>query len=276
MKNRRSIRPQDWMGRVLRSALVASCVVAVAVGIAFEGMWAIRFATSHPYFTLTEIRVQGNRRLGRDEVLKLAEVELGTSSWDASPEGIRVNLLRNPWIREADIRREFPNALSIAIVERRPAAIVQLDGFHYVDQRGYILGPVGVDDSRDFPLITGFGTADSRNYAEAGVRRALRLIRLCARANAFGAVSEIAIDKNYGATVFPLRPAVGVRVGWGNWRHKLTQSLRVLRAWEGRTEQVQMIDLSFRNRAVVKLKEIAEPSKAATSKPATGKKGTRV
>lgn len=278
MKNRRSAsRSPESMLRFLRSGLVATCGVVVAVGLVYEAMWAIRFVTSHPYFTLTEIHVDGNRRLERDEILKLAELQPGTSSWDASPEDIRMNLLRNPWIREAEIRREFPNGLSIEVTERRPAAAVQLDGLYYVDQHGHLLGPVGTDDSRDFPLITGFATPDTKNYAAAGIRRALRLLRLCARGNAFGGVSEIAIDRDYGPTVFPLRPAVGVRLGWGNWRQKIGNSQRVLRAWEGRTEQLRSIDLSFRNRAVVKLKEVTEPPKNdARIKLEPRKKGTRI
>ncbi len=272
MKNRRSVsRSSQWVWRVLRSAVVATCGVAVAVAIVYEATWAIRFVTSHPYFTLTEIHVQGNRRLGRDEILKVAELEPGMSSWDVSPEGMRMNLLRNPWIREAEIRREFPNELSIAVVERRPTAVVQLDGFYYVDRQGRVLGPLGANDSRDFPLITGLNTPAAKNYAAAGIRRALRLLRLCARENVFGAVSEIAMDRDYGPTVFPLHPAVGVRLGWGDWRRKIASSQRVLRAWEGKTEQVHMIDLSFRNRAVVKLKDAPPPVKAETRK-----KGTRV
>lgn len=272
MRNRRfDNRPAPWAPHFLRSALVATCGVAVAAALVYEATWAIRFVTSHPYFTLTEIHVEGNRRLGRDEILKLAELQPGTSSWDASPEGVRVSLLRNPWIREAEVRREFPNGLSIAVVERRPAAVVQLDGFYYVDHQGHVLGPLGAGDSRDFPLITGFNTPATKNYAAAGIRRALRLLRLCARENAFGGVSEIAMDRDYGPTVFPLRPAVGLRLGWGNWRRKIESSQRVLRAWEGKTEQVHMIDLSFRNRAVVKLKEVPAPAKVEARK-----KGTRI
>ncbi len=273
MKNRRSPSPPEWLARVVRSAIGAVCVVAVTGGLSYEAMWAIRFATSHPYFTLTEIAVRGNRRLSRDEVLRLAGVESGSSIWDASPDMIRANILHSPWVRDAEVHREFPKGLAIVISERRPAAIVQLEELQYVDTRGQVLGLVGADDSRDFPLITGLGTPAAKAYAEAGIRRALRLIRICARDNLLGPISEIAIDKDHGATVFPLRPAIGLHVGWGSWRQKLGTSLRVLQAWEGRADQVQRIDLSFRNRAVVKLKELPVPAKP---KPPPGKKGTRI
>lgn len=272
MKNRRAVsRSWEWTPRVLRSIVLAACSLGIAGALAYEGTWAIRFVTSHPYFTLTDIRIAGNRRLERDEILKLAQLPPGASSWDASPELIRANLLRNQWIREAEIRSEFPSGLSIEIVERRPAAIVQLDEFYYVDHQGHVLGPLGAQDSRDFPLITGFDTPDAKNYAAAGIRRALRLLRLCARENALGGISEVSIDRNYGPTIFPLRPAVAVRLGWGNWRQKINNSLRVLRAWDGRTDQVHLIDLSFRNRAVVKLKEVSAPPKGEPHK-----KGTRI
>jgi len=272
VKNRRSApSPEFHVPHVpWRRILGVGAVLLGTVGV-YELVQAAPVVTMHPYFTLTEIRVDGNRRLERDQVLEWAELQKGMSSWDASPETIQANLLRNPWIREAEVERKLPNGLSIFVAERRPAAIVRLERFYYVDQQGRILGPLGPHDSRDFPIIGGFTGAEAKNYAPAGIRHALRLLRLCARESTFAHVSEISVDREYGPTLYPASPAVGVRLGWGNWRQKLGRSLRVLKAWEGRTDELHLIDLSFRNRAVVKLKQA--PAKAANE---TRRKGTRI
>lgn len=272
MKNRRAtVRSDSAPLRLSWRRLLAAGALALSVVGAYGLAQMAPFVTSHPYFTLTEIRVDGNRRLERQQVLEWAQLQQGMSSWDAAPDTIQANLLRNPWIREAEVERHLPNGLSIAIAERRPAAIVRLDQLYYVDRQGRILGPLGAHDSRDFPIIGGFNGSETRNYAAAGIRHGLRLLRLCGRESLFEHVSEISVDREHGPTLYPATPAVGVRLGWGNWRQKLSRSLRVLKAWEGKTEELHLIDLSFRNRAVVKLKPV--PAQAHNQPRG---KGTRI
>ena len=78
------------------------------------------------------------------------------------------------------------------------------------------------------------------------------------------------VDRNRGLTVFPLRTAVSVVLGWGGWREKLVRSARVLAAWEGQVSRVAAVDVSFRGLAVVKLHEEHRPPAVRS------KKGVRV
>ena len=178
-----------------------------------------------------------------------------SSIWDAAPDLVRVRLQSHPWVRRVSVQREFPNRLKIGIDERRPVAIVRLDELNYVDRSGRILGPLRDGDSRDFPLITGLEEAEPSGFTPIGVHRALRLLRLCERLNCVDAISEVHVDRNRGITVFPLRTAVAVVLGWGSWREKLARSARVFAAWEGQVERLAAVDVSFRDMVVVKLRD---------------------
>jgi cell division protein FtsQ len=259
------------VGAHRRGLLSALGGISQAVGVWYgvpRGTAAIR---SHPYFALTAIEIEGNRRLDRREVLRWAGIAEGGSVWDAAPGAIRLRLLSHPWIDQAQVRREFPNRLTIRMHERWPVAIVLADGLRYVDRRGRVLGPLSDEDSRDFPIISGLDGAALADFTDIGVHRALQFLRWSARLSSVDAVSEIHVDRHRGLTVFPRHTRVAVVLGWGNWREKLQRSARVFAAWDGRTDRLASVDLSYRDLIVVQLREEPRPPAARSSK-----RGTRV
>jgi cell division protein FtsQ len=260
-----------WTRRLRFGVLAALCGVSLAVGLWYGVPRGVRAIASHRYFALTSIEIEGHRRLDRREVLKWAGVAEGRSVWDATPGAVRVRLLSHPWIQQVQVQREFPNRLMITVQERRPVAIVLLDGLRYVDRHGRVLGPLRNDDSRDFPIISGLDGAEIADFTGIGMHRALQLLRWCERLNSLDTVSEIHVDRRRGVTVFPRRTAVAVVLGWGGWREKLQRSARVFAAWEGQTDRLAAVDLSFRDLVVLKLREEHRPTAARPSK-----RGTRV
>ena len=244
-----------WLRRMRRSGLGALCGISLAAAFWFGVPWVLQRARSHPYFALATIAVDGNRRLSRDEILQWAGISEGTSIWDAPAGVVRMRLQSHPWIERVVVDRELPRRLRIEVQERRPVAVAQLDELDYVDGTGHILGPLRDDDSRDFPIITGLDGAASPGFAGIGVHRALQLLRCCERLGCVNAISEIHVDRYRGVTIFPLRPAVAVVLGWGSWRGKLARLDRVLAAWEGQVARLARIDLSFRDVVIVKLRD---------------------
>jgi len=249
-----------WWRRAWLGAVSALSGIGLAAAVWYGVPWAVPQLKSHPYFTLTTIEMDGNRRLSRHEILEWAGLQDGMSVWDAAPRIVRVRLLSHPWIQRAGVQREFPNRLMIRVQERRPVAIVRLDALYYVDRSARLLGPVQDDDSRDFPVITGLEPADAWAFATIGVYRALQLLRLCERVSCFDAVSEIHIDRDQGVTMFPLRTAVAVVLGWGSWREKLARSARVIATWQGPLTRLATVDVSFRDLVVVRLREERSPT----------------
>ena len=208
---------------------------------------------------MTKLELEGNRRLTRHDVLEWIGVDEGTSIWEASPAQLQTRLQSHPWIQRASVQREFPRHLAIALKERRPVAIVRLEVLNYVDRSGRVLGPLRDDDSRDFPLITGFDDDATRGFAPIGIHRALQFLRRCDRSNCFGGISEVYVNPQKGITVFPQRTAVAVRLGWGGWRDKLARCTRVLVAWDRQTARIAAVDVSFREMVVVKLRAEHRP-----------------
>jgi len=247
--------PQAWRTRVQRSVL-AAIVGVTAAGLAWVGVpRAVRAFKAHPYFAVRSIEVDGNRRLERAAVLEWAGVSVGQSAWDTAPGLLRSRLLRHPWVLAASVHRVFPQRLEIVIRERRPVAIVVANGLRYVDRHGQVLGELDAGDSRDFPVITGLDTPQAAEFLTAGVHRALQVLRQCERLRVFDPVSEIRVEHERGVTIFPQQVPVAVSLGWGNWRTKLARAERVLTAWEQQVARLAVVDVSFRDQVVVRLKD---------------------
>lgn len=240
----------------------SACGVALAIGVwrGASPLWVA--AATHPYFSVAHIELSGNRRLTRDEVLDWAAVHDGSSIWTANPARLRIQLERHPWIERATVKRELPRRLSIRVRERAPVAIASMAGqLQYVDRGARILGSLREEDSRDFPIISGLDEISGTSFSQVALHRSLRLLRWCERLRCFDEISEIQVDRNRGLTVFPLRTPVPVVMGWGNWRNKLSRSARVFAAWQGQLDRLEQVDVSFRDLAVVRLRqESSKPS----------------
>lgn len=268
-KNRRwRVRPLtlSWAAREWRRLLAAACGISLAAGVWYGVPRVLQLIITHRYFALTNIELDGNRRITRSELLHWAGIDESTSVWQVPPDRVRMRLRAHPWIQRANVGREFPNRLKIEVTERRPVAMVRLGELNYVDRSGRILGRLHAGDSPDFPVITGLEDLESSGFMPVAVHRALRFLRLCERMSCFDAISEIHVDVDRGITVFPLRTAVAVVLGWGSWREKLARSARVFAAWEGQAGRLAAVDVSFRGIVVVKLHEERCPAAVRSKK----------
>ncbi len=74
------------------------------------------------------IKVGGNNTLEKGEVLTIAGLNPGEHLWFADIGGARARLLADPMIKEAAVKRIYPDTISIIITERRPAAAILSGG----------------------------------------------------------------------------------------------------------------------------------------------------
>jgi cell division septal protein FtsQ len=166
----------------------------------------------------------------------------------------------HPWIQRVTVRRELPGRLVIDVTERKPIAIVRFDELHFVDRRGHLLGPLGPEDNRNLPIITGLEEGADRAFAPVALPRTAQLLRWCERRGCIDDMSEVHIDRENGVTMFPMTARVAVQLGWGHWSEKLRRSARVLAAWEGQLDRLASIDVSFNEMVVVRLREQGPPA----------------
>lgn len=108
-----------------RSAGRIAFIAAVAVGVLALIALVVLLVLSHmPVFTVEGIDAQASEHVTAETIAKLANVEEGTTLLNVNVGQIQENVQRNPWVKNVNVKREFPNTLGISVEERPVGAIV--------------------------------------------------------------------------------------------------------------------------------------------------------
>ena len=215
------------------------------------------------------VSVNGNRNLSEEEIKKLSEVE-GKNFLTLSLEESAIRLVKNSWIRGVDVRRKFPNKISIAVDERLPFARVKLNNLNLIDEEGVILSINGETAKKELPLISGVneniplkeGDKISSPNLKAGIEtlkeiqsKQLFPISDVSVVNVNDPFNPVLTVKNYPGQIY---------LGVGN----LDEKIKNLRAFSSNKKEVfplvSYIDLRFKNRVIVMPIKQADRNKGST------------
>ena len=140
-----SLRPARW--RRLLPAVALTGVTLIA------GSYLVGTAASHG---IAAVRIAGEFRYLSQELLRERLNEYLTAGFfGVNVAAVRGAVLALPWVRDASVRRVWPDSVHIAVVERQPAARWGDDGL--LDTDGTLFSPemTGDEDLTDLPVLRG-------------------------------------------------------------------------------------------------------------------------
>lgn len=82
--------------------------------------------------TIKDIRIQGNKKVSREEILKRGRVDLGGKLYKQDAQAIEAKIKAIPYIKDAKVKRSIRGILSIRVQERSPVAQLNFRD-HYVN-----------------------------------------------------------------------------------------------------------------------------------------------
>jgi cell division protein FtsQ len=140
-------------------------VLVVAVGFAahFGGVtawahdeWAGVVARAG--FQVKRVEVVGANRIDYLKVYDIALSQQNRSMAAVDLEGVRTDLLKYGWIKDARVSRRLPETLVIDVVERSPTAVWQHNRrLSLIDDNGVVLEGISAATMPDLPLLIGPG-----------------------------------------------------------------------------------------------------------------------
>ncbi len=149
----------DWMrSGALRNLLHLALGILVIATIGF----GVKQATRSSLFILKSVVVEPLRPgypLTRETVLELAKVPLGSKSlFDLNLAPVELRLLRHPWVKGVIVGKQFPNTLSLKIVERDPVALLTEGSGRvlYLESDGGTFEDEAMVYPGDLPILSGF------------------------------------------------------------------------------------------------------------------------
>lgn len=167
-----NVRPGERRAGLFRAGmwffvLIAALVLTASLSLAC--LMGFRWATTHPFFSVTEIEIRGNARLDREHVLEAAEVAVGENIFELELADAEQRLAADPWVRNVMVKRVLPGHLQITIEEKQPAFWKAAGGkLVYVGASGEVIAPVQTDKFTSLPLLM----AESGNRVDTARIRA--------------------------------------------------------------------------------------------------------
>lgn len=195
------------VSKVLLAAVVC---VGVVLGVRFG---AKRLFFENPDYQLTQIEVQTDGTLQRDQILKAADLHDGENIFSVNLAQVRDRLQQLPQVDEVQVIRKLPGEIDLRIVERKPIAWITSDKqisdpfasevAFLVDARGVLMKEKKLlPEYLGLPLITGC-TSESleagKTVESLEAKAALELLRLSTRSfmQTRFQIREIDVSKGY-------------------------------------------------------------------------------
>lgn len=197
-----------------RAALISLTCAAGLVAVGYAGG---RHLASADRFAIAEVEVRGAARVSAGEIRARLGGLGGQNLFLAEISKAASRVERHPWVESARARRELPDRLSLELEERRPAAVVHMDGLYLVDEAGvpFVRARAGSDETDGLLIITGIERRAFRRDPEAGhaqLREALRAAEIYARGDR-PALGEIHFGPEGRLTLVTYDDAVEIRTG---------------------------------------------------------------
>ncbi len=138
--------------------------VTVLYGLSSSGHMGmiIKTVVSDIGFVVTDVDISGNKRLVKQEVLKILGLDIAPSIFTFDVDKARSLLEQQAWVRSVNIQKIYPNRVLISLEEREPYAIWQHDGImDIIDHTGHIIVPFKGNAVLGLPLVVGQGAQNA-------------------------------------------------------------------------------------------------------------------
>lgn len=212
-------------GKIYREVLSAGVLLAAVVAAAAALMFSYNFLLCTALFRLERIEVTGCERLTEKDVITIADIGSVQNLLALRTAAIAGRIKKNPWVKEVELTRNFPNELLITITEKKPVALAKrMSDLYFIDAEGSVIKKLESGEDTDLPVLTGF----SEN-AEL-VRKSIELLNFFAAETEFPRardIAEINGDEVHGLSIF-LDNGLCLQMGLDEYAAKLKKFKLIL------------------------------------------------
>ncbi len=117
---------------------------------------------SHAGFGISQVHLAGNLRTPPSAILGALEFRAGQPIFDINLRSARARLMQLPWVADAEVKRRYPDDISVQITERVPYARWQTQKgvLVVVERKGRVITSDSSDKFAKLPLLLGNGAPE--------------------------------------------------------------------------------------------------------------------
>jgi cell division protein FtsQ len=254
----------------------------VIAGVAALMITSVLFIFAHDvitqcdYFKAKSLKIEGVQRLSQNQIIKAARVKKGMNVLAVNLAMARKRLLAQPWIADAEIRREIPAGLHIKVQEHSPLAIIDLGRKFLLNENGRIFKEWTDKDPANLPLVSGLAIGDIRIHGKTAAQQpvkgrnpsqyehpqndpleaVMQVLRLGQQPRSILSnrnIRQIQVDREIGITLVAFKEMKTIVLGYHNYPLKFNMLKDILSYDKHRQSfpEFDRIDLNNVNRIVV-------------------------
>ncbi|MBW2133874.1 MAG: FtsQ-type POTRA domain-containing protein [Deltaproteobacteria bacterium] len=267
-KNNYRRPPRSWEGlkKGLAYGFYLFTAITILASVSLLLVVGYQYCLTSPFFCIKDancIQIQGLERITPAQILQIAQLSPGISLLAIKPLEVEKALNQHPWVKRAELIRQWPDRLTIVIKEHQPIAIVPLDRLYYMNRQGVLFKPLEKTDSHDLPVITGLTSEDFQAAGDQPsplLKKIVDLIRVLKETPAplnFKNIAEIHVDPERGLTLYSIALGIGIDIGFQAHKQKFANFRKLLPTLErkGEIQRVVRINLNYPNRVLVSFKK---------------------
>jgi cell division protein FtsQ len=120
-------------------------------------------------FGIRAVHLAGNHRAQPQMIIAALGFEPGQSIFAADVHAARQRLLALDWVADAEVSRQYPDSISVSLVEKLPFALWQAaNGVYVVERSGRVITLANPDEFSKLPYLIGDGAPqDSAEIVDA-------------------------------------------------------------------------------------------------------------
>lgn len=254
--------------RTLQFAAWTLGIVAVVLAAGWLFIRGEQFLVEDPRFRIAAprpggedpaITVTGARNARMSSILEVFAADRGRSLYRLDPAARRQALQRVEWVKDATVRRVWPNRVAVEIIERVPLAFlktpVRASGGTtayrplLIDAEGVLLTPRGALPS-GLPLVSGILPADHPEVRRDRIARARRLLDELGEAGENLDEIDVADPENLKVTYRIHEREYILALGDTGFSERFQRFVRGYPEWKNDLPPRALIDLTDESRVV--------------------------
>ena len=207
-----------------------------------------------------QIVIEGNRLVGVNEIIQLAQVQTNSLLYKADLTAIQRNVTSHHYIKDAIVERSLPNSIHIQVIERIPIAMANCPEILYLDEDGVVLPRTISHKLIDLPMISGIAAnvplAFGSIVTQPDVVETLQLLSAIRSVNRpmYHNISEAQLRNGGDIILYSAEGGVPIIFGRGELSSKL---VRLETFWNDivRTrgpQYLQYIDLRYQDKIIAR------------------------
>jgi cell division protein FtsQ len=189
--------------------------------------------------------------LNRANLLTSSGLQEGSNLMDLDVERVSQRMLKNERIESIRIDRIWPNSVTVHVTRRHPAALVQCEGFQYVDARGKIIVSAANQQNYNVPVFTSFKCP---RPDEASLTKAIGLVEMFEKKKY--KISEVNFSKDFGYTLYMAEEPFPIILGESEFEKKFERFEKIYHDLKENKLVCASLDLNYSQKGIVRLKSI--------------------